>query len=80
MEKKTDLSKTWEAIYSIVNVGRKNKSTLCSLKNNSALLFNPLKIAETFNFFFTNIEPNMAKRIPKGKKSPMACLKNKFLK
>ena len=58
---------------------KKSKSTSCSLKNNGALLFNPLKMAETFNFFFTNIGPNMAKRAPQGKKSPMAYLKNKFL-
>ena len=52
-----------------------------SLKYNGALLFNPVKIAETFNFLFTNIRPNIAKRIPKGKKkAPMIHLKNKILK
>ena len=64
---KTDLSKTWEAIRFIVNVRRKSKRTPGSLKYNGALLFNPVKIAETFNFFFTNIGTNIGKRIPKGK-------------
>ena len=58
IEKNPDLSKTWEAICSIVNVRKKSKSSSCSLKNNGALLFNSLKIAETFNFFFINIGPN----------------------
>ena len=71
---KTDLSKTWEAIRSIVNVRRKSKRTPCSLKHKGALLFNPVKIAETFNFFFTNIGPNIAKRILKGKISSMTYL------
>ena len=60
-----DISKTQEAICSIGNVGRKTKSTPCSLKRNGALFFNPVKKSETFNFFFTNIGPNIAKRIPK---------------
>ena len=38
------------------------------LKHNGALLFNSVKIAETSNFFFTNIGSNIAKRIAKGKK------------
>ena len=76
---KTDLSKTWEAIRSIVKAGRKSKRTPCSLKH-GVLLFNPVKIAETFNFFFTNIERNIAKRIPKGRKWPMTYLNDKILK
>ena len=42
--------------YSLfVNLGRKSKTTPSFLKHNGALLFNPVKIAETFYFFFTNI-------------------------
>ena len=59
---------------------RKSKRTPCSIKNNDVLLFNPVKIAENFNFFFTNIGPNIAKRIPKGRKSPMTYLNDKILK
>ena len=77
---KTDLSKTWEAIHCIVKVRRKSKRTPCSIKNNDVLLFNPVKIAENFNFFFTNIGPNIAKRIPKGRKSPMTYLNDKIWK
>ena len=76
----TDLSKTWETIRSIVKVGRKSKRTLCSLKHSGVLLFNPVKIAEIFNFFFTNIGPNIAKRIPKERKSPITYLKDKIFK
>ena len=64
---KTDLSITWEDIHSIFSVGRKSKRTAYSLKHNSVLLFSLVKIAETFNFFFTNIGPNIAKIIHKGK-------------
>ena len=77
---KTDLSIIWEAIRSIVKVGRKSKRTPCSLKHNGILLFNPVKTAGTFNFFFTNIETNIAKKIPKGRKSPMTYLNDKILK
>ena len=62
-------------------MGRKSKRTPCSSKHSGVLLFNPGKKAETFNFFFfTNIGPNIAKRIPKGKKSPMTYLNDKILK
>ena len=61
-------------------MGRKITCTPCSLKHNSFLLFNPVKTDETFNLFFTNIGPNIAKRIPKGKKSPMTYLNVKILK
>ena len=63
-KQKPDLSKTWEAIRSIVNVGQKCKYIPCSLKHSRALLFNPVKV-----------EINIAKRIPKGNKSPMTYLK-----
>ena len=59
---------------------RKSKRTPCSIKNNDVLLFNPVKIAENFNFFFTNIGPNIAKRIPKGRKSPMTYLNDEIVK
>ena len=75
---KTDLSKTREAIRYFVKVVRKSKRTPWSLKHKGVLLFNPVKIAETFNFFFTNIGTNIAKRIPKGKKSPMTYLNDKI--
>ena len=39
----------------LINLGRKSKTTPSSLKHNGALLFNPVKIPETFYFFFTNI-------------------------
>ena len=63
---KTDISKTWEAICCIAIVGRKSKCTPCCLKHNNTLLFNPVKIAETFNFFFTNIGPNITGRKKKS--------------
>ena len=75
---KTDLSKTREAIRYFVKVVRKSKQTPWSLKHKDVLLFNPVKIAETFNFFFTNIGTNIAKRIPKGTKSPMTYLNDKI--
>ena len=61
-------------------MGRKGKRTPCFLKHNRVLLFNPVKVAETFNFFFTNIGPNIAKRIPKGRKSPMTYLNDEIVK
>ena len=76
--KTTNLSKTWEDVCSIVNVGRKSKSTPWALKHNDALFFHPVKKAATFNFFFTNIGPNIENRIPTRKKSPMTYLKNKI--
>ena len=79
-EKKGNLWKTWAAIRSILKVGRKSKRTPCSLKYSGVLVFSPVKIAETFNFFFTNIVPNTAKRIPKGRKSPMTYLNDNILK
>ena len=77
---KTDLSNIWEAICSIVKVGRNSNHNPCSLKHNGVLLFNSRKIAETFNFIFTNIGSNSAKRISKRKMSPMTFLNDKILK
>ena len=65
---RTGLSKTCETLRFIANVGRKSTSTPCSLKLNGALPFDQLKVAETFNILFTNVEKRIAKRIPKGKK------------
>ena len=73
-KKKKDLSKPSFALLP------KTERTPCSLKHNGVLLFNPVKIAENFNFFFTNIGPNIAKRIHKRKKSPMTHLNHKILK
>ena len=61
-------------------MGRKSKCTPYFLKHNSALLFNPVKIAKISTFFFTDIVPNIAKNIPKGKKSPMTYLNDNILK
>ena len=61
-------------------MGRKSKCIPCSLKHNGALLFKPVKIAQTFNIFVTNIEPNFAKTIPKGKDLPMTYLIDRSLK
>ena len=58
----------------------KIKHTPCSLKHKGVLLFNPVKIAETFNFFFANIGPNIVNRIRKERKSPMTYLNDKILK
>ena len=60
-------------------MGRKCKHTPFSLIHNAAILFNPVKIAESFKFFFANIGPNIAKRISKRKKSPIAYLNDKIL-
>ena len=44
------------------------------------LTFQPSKDSSTFNIFFTNIEPNFAKTIPKGKDLPMRYLTDRSLK
>ena len=75
-ENKKDLSKTWKTIRSISKVRRKIKSPTFTLKHDGALLY-PVKIVETFNSFLTNIEPSIAKRNPKRKKSSITYPKNK---
>ena len=78
-ENKKDLSKTWKTIRSISKVRRKIKSPTFTLKHDGALLY-PVKMVKTFNSFLTNIEPSIAKRNPKRKKSSITYLKNKVWK
>ena len=76
-ENKKDLSKTWKAILSISKVRRKIKPLPFTLKHGGALLY-LVRIVETLNYFLTNIEPSIAKRNPKRKKSSITYLKNKI--
>ena len=59
-------------------MGRKSKRTPCSLKHNGALLFNPVKIGETFNFQLLDL--TLQKEFLKEKTLPMTYLNNKILK
>ena len=62
-DNKNNLSKTWDIIKSVIG---RNKTAMKSNKfvHNNNEIFDNFDIANHFNDFFTNIGPNLAKKIP----------------
>ena len=77
---KKTTSKIWEGIRSIVNINYKKKSFPNALSEGDKIIKDPQKIANSFNNFFTNIGPDIAKKIPKSSKSYKNFLQKKTLK
>ena len=54
----------WKGINSIISVKKSNKFTPNSVVVNGEITSSPNDIATAFNDFFTNIDPNLAKKYP----------------
>ena len=65
---KNNISKTWDAIRSIVSIKSKTRFYPTSLKHDGKLITDLKDIAELFNNFFINIGPTIANKIHKSSK------------
>ena len=68
-ETKQNLKASWRILKEILN---KNKNNLSCLRfyNNNMVCNDKKRIAESFNSFFVNVGPNLAKNIPSDSRSP----------
>ncbi len=73
---KGNIKKTWKTINSIVNIRKSKRNTLTSIKSNDEIISDPHIIANSFNEFFRNIGPKLARNIPKSNLSHREFLKN----
>ena len=67
----------WTGIKSIINVEAKNQISLIShLTDNGSYVNDPVKLANTFDRFFVNFDPNIDKSVSRTRKAPLDYLKN----
>ena len=70
---KNNMKKTWKGINDLI----RNRSTLNNINQlsiNNLNIYDPLKIANSMNDFFTNVGPNTEKSIPQTPISPISFL------
>ena len=73
---RNNIRKTWSIIETITdkNKGDQSKQTKFMLADGS-VADDKLAVAEKFNDFFLNVGPNLAKKIPEQKQTPLDFLK-----
>ena len=79
LEMKDSVSKTWKLLNQMTGRNSvKNNRCVSEIEFNGALITDPEFIANKFNAYFTNIGPELAKKIPRGNKTPSSFLKGDF--
>ena len=76
---RTNVAKVWDGIKTIISLKAKQNSLPTTLSYNDNLIQDPQKIANIFVDFFTNIGSDIAKKIPKAKKSFKSYMGNNTL-
>ena len=67
----------WKGIKNIISIRPGNFDSVRFLKEeNGSKISDPVKIANEFNNYFTNVADNITKRIPRTPKSPLDYLSN----
>lgn len=62
---KNSLKETWKLINEVINKPKRTQTSFPpNFNNGSKILTDPLEIANGFCDYFTNVGPNLAKRIP----------------
>ena len=67
MENKSNIKKSWQILKQIINK-RKSLKVNSRFRINNSLITNKKSISDSFNAFFVNIGPNLAKSIPTSNK------------
>jgi hypothetical protein len=75
-ENRNNLRKSWQAINEVINCKRTAKKKIDSILINGKNSDDPIKIAEYFNRFFTNIGSELDKKIAKTNTDPLSYLRN----
>ena len=66
---KDNIRKSWQILKDIINKKRK-QSNVSSVRNNGNVISEKTQISNSFNSFFVNIGPTLARKIPKDSRSP----------
>ena len=72
---KSNLKQTWNIINNVLNK-KKDHNTINQIKLNDTTIVDKSMIARSFNNYFSNIGPNLAKKIPNSNKSFRHFLRN----
>ena len=76
-EHKNNMKMLWKGIKNIISNRPGNFDSVRFLKEeNGSKISDPVKIANEFNNYFTNVADNITKRIPRTPKSPLDYLSN----
>ena len=76
-EHKNNMKMLWKGIKSIISVKPGNFDSVRFLKDeNGSRISDPVKIANEFNNYFTNVANSITKKIPRTPKSPLDYLSN----
>ena len=76
LENSNDIKRVWNGIKQIIHCKPKASQKAVKIIKNNIELIDPLKIAEAFNTYFSNVGSNLADLIPTVQKSPMSYLKS----
>ena len=76
LENSNDIKRVWNGIKQIIHCKPKASQKAVKIIKNNVELIDPLKIAEAFNTYFSNVGSNLADLIPTVQKSPMSYLKS----
>ena len=76
-ENKNNMKMLWTGIKNIVSLKSNNLDTISYLMDNKgSRIYDPGRMANEFNHFFTNVANDITKTIPRTPKSPLSYLAN----
>ena len=76
-ENKNNMKMLWNDIKNIVSLKTNNLDTISYLMDkDGSQIYDPGKMANEFNYFFTNVANDITKTIPRIPKSPLSYLIN----
>ena len=78
LEMKDNISKTWKLLNQMTCRNTLGNRQVREIDVDGLSITNPQTIVEKFNKFFSNVGPDLAKKIPKGNKSPINFLKGNY--
>lgn len=77
---KTDLKAVWKLLNEVINRRKTTSKLPNTFMHNNEEITNPMDIANKFCEYFTNVGPNLAKKIPNSNINHRCYLKDKFQK
>ena len=78
LEMKDNISKTWKLLNQMTCRNTLGNRQVREIDVDGLSITNPQTIVEKFNKFFSNVGPDLAKKISKGNKSPINFLKGNY--
>ena len=73
---KTNLRKSWDIIKDVINKKQHNNNTHYTLEIDGNETSDPLLVSESFNNYFVNVGPSLAKAIPQSDTDPTSFIQH----